>query len=465
VNDFPSRLRDALWPDEPPAPTIEDARRAIAHGRARRRRTTAVTAMAVVVLVAAGAALVASPTRPSTVVTARPGPDTTTTATPTSPAPAVADERSALPPPTTVASAVTASTSSQRPVATSTPPKGGDPSKGPDGPGPGFWMVGLDGKGLRQVSPDEGPVAWSPDSRVVAKAAGDTIWLFPTAAGERIGTLPVESPSARCLDWSSKGELAWVTSAGELRVSADLKTSRILATDVGGRCTWSHDGALIAAISCCSSQQPSVAIGLTILNRQGDVVGRRPSATLTDWFGNDKIAWAPDDLRIAVMEGRSDGKGPQVLIVDLAGGETTDQRVAPSESSSQGSVAWSADGKGVYVQSSGSQYLVTIPDLRSTRLPLACCRSVSALPDGRLLALGSVPAANFTGYHRAVTVIEPDLTTTRNIVVARGPQDGPAMSECAGSYIVGKWISPDARSVAFSIRASWGPRCDSPVFL
>lgn len=478
MSDFQARLRDAVLPDGVPGPTIEAARRAVDDGRARRRRKlSAVSAVALAAVVVASAGAIAGGRGSASVtrLTARPAVTTSTpststsTSTTTTPEDAGIEAGTAAPPTPTTGPAggrspATGARSAGVPPAT-TKPQAPDPPEDADGPASGLWVVGTDGKGLRRLSPDDGPVTWSPDGATVAKAHDDVIWFLPLQDGRPAATLAVEAPGATCLDWSSKGELAWVTSTGDLRVSRDLKQSRVIAGSAGGQCTWSHDGSMIAVLACCDAASK----GLTIYDRDGHVVARREDATITHWTRwIDKVAWSPDDTLIAVME-NSGEVDSRILIVRPAKAAAEDVRKEPPTPGAYAveSLSWDEAGTGVYFQSADDnrQFLLTVADQRMTELPLSCCRLLAALPGGRLLALTGVPVQGFRGDHRGLTVVESDRTTTRTIAVTRGPRSSyPSMSECAGSYITNKWISPDAEHVAFRIGNAWGPRCDSPNF-
>lgn len=318
--------------------------------------------------------------------------------------------------------------------------------------GPGLWVVNVDGTGLRQLSPDGGAMSWSPDGKVIAKAAGDQIWVFDSSGSGEARTVAVHGDWAACLDWSSRGDLAWVTSSGELRISSDGLTSRALpgqySSNVGiASCQWSPDGSRLAI----------GRDGLTVVDRVGEVIRRVD--------GGRSVVWSPDGRRLAFVRSEAQSRS-SIVILEPSAADGEGQAVAPPDGSYIHGLSWSIDGRSLYVQSGRTAFKLDATTQQTTRLDsaAACCRLLTELLDGRFLAFSPSPVAE-EGERKVLTISTSDFATTRTLARVRGPRpDAPVMSECRGPYLSDKRVSPDGREVAFIALAAYGPRCDSPAF-
>ena len=450
-----------------PAPPLAELLDAAGRRRVRRRSGVAAVSVAVLVVGVAVSATARSVVddRPATQVASMPGATSTSAAPPpapptTMPVPSAAAHTA---PPTPAAAPPTTARASTTPtvVAAASTTVPGPPAV--EGTGPGLWVVGVDGRGLRQVSPDGGPITWSPDGQTIAKAVSGLIWLLSADAPQRATTLPVEGEWAACLDWSSKGELAWLTAEGDLRVSSDLATSRVVARFeeryVQRGCRWSPDGSLLAVD----------AGTVTVLDRTGAVV-RRSAARVSSSRWGSTLTWSPDGSRLAVATATSASSSSDdvtVLDVEPAAGADPDTGAssfpAPEKGPDVVAISWNRAGTALLLSSFGGlQSSMDPDDGRVTALPVTCCRLLTELPDGRLATFASVPDR---GPHRALAVLDDDFALHRTLAVTSGPRpDRPAGMECYGSYLSSMRVSPDGGRIAFLVEANWGPRCDSPTF-
>lgn len=460
MDDLESRLTEMgshFVPEDgslPPVdPLLEAARR-----RAVRRRAAMGGALATVVVAVGALAAAQVSERPAeqSRVAAEEGSSTTTSLAPSS---------------TTAATSTTApaTTVPQRSDPDTTAPAGAGAGTAPrntssgattttvspsssDGIGPGLWVVNVDGTGLRQLSPDGGAMSWSPDGKVIAKAAGDQIWVFDSSGSGEARTVAVHGDWAACLDWSSRGDLAWVTSSGELRISSDGRTSRALpgqySSNVGiASCQWSPDGSRLAI----------GRDGLTVVDRVGEVIRRVD--------GGRSVVWSPDGKRLAFVRSEAQS-GSSIVILEPSASDGQGQAIAPPDESYVHGLSWSIDGSSLYVQGGRTAFKLDAATKQTTRLDSAagCCRLLTELPDGRFLAFSPSPVPE-EGERKVLTISTSDFATTRTLAKTRGPRpDAPVMSECRGPYLSDKRVSPDGREVAFIALASYGPRCDSPVF-
>lgn len=152
-----------------------------------------------------------------------------------------------------------------------------------------IYVVGIDGRGLRRVSPllfreqpgaeDVSRIAWSPSGRSVAIGVRSRVYLADLRGGWRAvptkGAADWGSPT-----WSRGGLLAIATNIGEIEV-----------TSAAGKELWSVPG--IGAPAWSSTGRLAVqALSETI--RVFDAHGRRLAS-----FGGWNFSWSPDGTTIA----------------------------------------------------------------------------------------------------------------------------------------------------------------------
>ena len=468
MSDLESRLTELgsrLVPSEGAAPPLGPLLAAAARRRMVRRRALVGGVMVTVLLAAGGATALAPSARSAreSRVAADDGSPTTVASEPTTTSSTGTTPTTA--PPSTDPSGLPADTTIPSPSREATAPGKGDsatttttgPPSSSVGLGPGLWVVGLDGSGLRQLSSDGGPMSWSPDGREIAKAAMDRIGVFDSTGSGQARTIDVEGEWAVCLDWSARGDLAWVTSAGQLRISRDGRTSRQLPgqypSNVGtGSCRWSPDGALLA-------------IGrdeLFIVNGEGELIRRVEGGRA------GSAVWSPDGSRLGFL--RTDQQAQLSIVVleplQSGGGETV---IRPPENSSNPyshGISWSVDGRSLYIQSGRKAFKLNTATEEMTPMSTAdgCCRLLTELADGSFVAFSPSPVQE-EGERKVLTIATQDFGTTRTLARLRGPRpDAPVMSECRGPYLSDKRLAPAGREIAFIALGGYGPRCDSPIF-
>ena len=428
----------------PLAAVLRDARRR----KTRRRVAAGVGVLAALVMLSTAATR--RPASRTSNVASTPGQSTTTGIPPTT---------STLPPTTTPPTSPTTSTANTsrqtpagnvKPAPTTTAPAGNEGVSISNG----VWVVGVDGSGLHQVSLDSGPMSWSPDSQRIAVVVRDKIWLLSVKDPRQATTLPVGAEGAGCLDWSVRGELAWVTTDGTLRASSNATDSRELATGLSGQphsCRWSPDGSMIA-IGTDS---------LSVYTDGGDLIGRRPPQ-VTGW-ATASVAWSYDGTRVAALETRNDGKAYLIIIDPRGDWSDPAANVPPGDNEGNGgSVTWDRGGSQLYYHSpvtyGGSLYRIDAASRQGTLIRDACCAMISELSDGRFAGLGWVGELP----RRTVVVSDHNLTSSIELARARPrrPDDSPYV--CRGAYLEEERPAPNERVIAFSASSAYGPRCDSP---
>lgn len=351
-------------------------------------------------------------------------------------------------PPTSLAAA--SATSVPATTSTTTPPAH-------DIETPGLWVVGIDGTGLRQLLEQQTPAAWSPDGRAIAYADGDDIVKLSLDASGARTKVAIGAEWLSCLDWSTKGELVWVTSDHSLRVAgptdttgreiADLSTGS--ATQVPATCQWSADGAYVATLG---------EAALTVRGRDGATVREWRPASEHGRLVGDPV-WSPDGLVAARTYEPNSSRSHLVLLDPASSGPGDVASPSPGPGADRiTSLAWHRSGDRLFVATASGQYVVRAADRSAQPLSSPCCRDLVPLPDGRFLAYTNAGWAP----NNAVTVAEPELDEHR--VLVRGkPPSGNNLQECAGVYMVAKQVSPDGRRVAVVASGSYGPRCEGPM--
>jgi hypothetical protein len=300
-------------------------------------------------------------------------------------------------------------------------------------------------------------MAWSPDGQQVAVADDESIWRLPLDDG-RPATVVATPDRARCVDWSSEGDLVWLSVAGEVLVAEPSAAQGVVVSrghdaadwSVAAACRWSPDGTLVAVVS---------GDGLDVIRRDGT----RARATLAGVAGGDAtLAWSADGRAVAVLRPGDEKPSTDVLVVEPAK-EPTVVFTAPREVTQ---LAWLGAGGGPQLQaqvgtdSSATTYVIDV-STKQAEAVVGCCQ-LEPLPDGRFVGFG---ADRELGWRKLLTLVGPDRMSST--VLARGAApdpDAPAMSACRGPYLVAKRLAPTGGRVAFVALDSYGPRCDSPVF-
>jgi dipeptidyl aminopeptidase/acylaminoacyl peptidase len=295
--------------------------------------------------------------------------------------------------------------------------------------GPGVWVVGVDGGPAVQVGKDSGPTAWSPDGDQLAIAVDDWIWKLRVDDPSDASVVPVGAAAATCLTWSSRGDLAWVTTSGELRVQptgTDQVERRTKGFARTRACRWAPDGEALALDGD----------GLTVLHRDGREVGRWPS-TRGDLAG---VRWSPDGSRVVTVQ-RTLAEPDRLLVVDVARGAPV-TLPSPDGRAIQ-AVEWTATGAALLVESDATHALVDVVDGRSTVLTVTCCRHLQPLEGGDYLALSSTVASS-----TAFVVLSRDLGAATPLARATDPTDPTDTGACPDLTVVELVPSPDGRRVA-----------------
>lgn len=124
----------------------------------------------------------------------------------------------------------------------------------------GIFVVGTDGRGLRQVSEQRAiALDWSPDGRSIAFVPGDRL-VFAESAANRVDVLDIRSRRLRTIRvtkpddvaWSPDGRLIAVTGVHDVLIlDRSLKVVRRISVDVDRRrqltgVTWAPNGRRIA---------------------------------------------------------------------------------------------------------------------------------------------------------------------------------------------------------------------------
>jgi Tol biopolymer transport system component len=161
--------------------------------------------------------------------------------------------------------------------------------------GPGLYVVGVTGKGLRRLS-DGGQPDWSPDGeRIAFAAAGEVHVIASDGSGERLlaaGTEP---------QWSPDGTEILFQAGRELRI-VDVGTGAVRVLASGSDAEWSPDGSRIAFS------------GIRTINRDGSANALVANGTAP--------SWSPDGKRIAFSDGYEivtaapDGSDLRYLMLD-----------------------------------------------------------------------------------------------------------------------------------------------------
>ena len=359
--------------------------------------------------------------------------------------------------------AVTPSTSTPSAPPTSTTTTGPPPSDPAiAGVSSGTWVVGLDGKQLRQVSPTGlGQLAWSPDGGRLAITDGNWIWKMAIEGSRPTTTVPTPD-GARCLDWSSKGDLVWVSMAGDVLVAPDAaERGEVLARAHGAGdhavhvdCRWSPDGSLVAVVD------PD---HLVLLRRDGTVLQAIPRV-VADWQDEELLAWSPDGRSLAAVRTVDPPSSPNDQQEELLVVQPGAEPVVLLTASEVKHVSWHPKGTGVYAEvrhdSARTQLLVDVATKRTDALP-ACCDKLDTLADGRFVGFSSDEQY---GARKVLSLVGADLSKSATLAKGRPPGSGSVMLECRGVYLWSKRLSPSQSRVAFVARSSYGPRCDSPSF-
>jgi Tol biopolymer transport system component len=335
----------------------------------------------------------------------------------------------------------------------------GDPET--DGVGPGVWVVGLDGTGLRRIGTGSGAFSWSPTGDRLAIAVSDWIWKMPLSAAAEPTTIAVGAPWARCIDWSARGEIAWVTSTGELRMADDTESvGRVVGRvddDPGPSCQWSPDGSLFAVRSSA----------FAIYRADGSVLARYTPSGHDYYYGayypaNAAPAWSPDGSAVAIAMVDADTREYQVFVVNPSQ-PWPDAPVfqKPDTEGPIEHIRWQPDGAALLIQdgrdTQSKLYLVSVRDRTSTMLEGGCCQRLEPLADGRFVA--------FASRRKLLTVVEANRQTSKILARGKAPDpNGPITSECSGTYLLDEQPSHSEQLVAFLASASYGPRCDSPIW-
>jgi hypothetical protein len=440
---------DLTTPD--PAPLLDRARRR----RAGRQRLLVAVSSVAALLATVDVLERADPRASATNIAATPDPDApvpeaedeSPTSTP-SPSPSMPRHTAT---PTTAPGRVAAG---KEPAVTPTTTPASGTVTATTGIGGGVWVVGLDGAGLRQVSLDAGPMAWGPTSRAIAVAAGDRIWKLATDDSHRAEIVEVGAPSAVCLDWSSRGDLAWVTSTGDVRIAGpdDAEGRSVLSggePDWDARCRWSPDGSILVV---------GRAEGVVALSPRGAVEWR-----MDDLVVGEHLAWSPDGRRLAFRSTDPETDEEALVVIDASADDVLQRLPLPAPDLR--SLSWDRTGTALLIETRTggvAHHRVRIADGHVEAMDGAwCCQALEELPDGRWLGFG----ANGMGRHKTLLVVDPGFSSPQLLLQGRDPRpDQPVMSECRGLYLVEKRVSPNGREVATFGYASYGPHCDSPAF-
>jgi hypothetical protein len=266
--------------------------------------------------------------------------------------------------------------------------------------------------------------------------------------------LPVGAPSAVCLDWSSRGDLAWVTSTGDVRIAGpDDEAGRSVVTggepDWGARCRWSPDGSTLVVAR---------ADGVLALSPRGAVEWRMDELVV-----GEHLAWSPDGRHVAARSTDPETEEAALVVIDASADDVL--RRLPLPGPDLRSLSWDRTGTALLVETGtagSTHHRVRISDGRVEAIEGAwCCQTLEELADGRWLGFG----ANGMGRHKTLLVVDAAFSSPQLLAQGRDPRpDQPVMTECRGVYLVEKRVSPNGREVATFGRATYGPRCDSPVF-
>jgi hypothetical protein len=335
-----------------------------------------------------------------------------------------------------------------------------------DGVGPGAWIVRLDGTGLRRISAEGGFMSWSATGDRLALATLGWIWKLPTDASRPAATVATGSDQwLLCMDWSSTGDLAWVTRDGDVRIAPDDGTEGRIAGNGfpdAVECRWSPDGELLAVVGVSSV---SIVDRAGSLRQSWSIVTGPPAGNYnTRW-----LEWSRDGSRVAVLGRKSsDRDEPAALYVWTVGAAVPDGPAFSADGTAGvRHLSWSRqEPDHIYAATGtdggGELYLIDAGTGAARQLARGCCNRLDALATGRFLAFSPTPA---NGPRKELRIIDADLATTRRLAFGRGPDpNGSIMQECRGTYFVEKRPSPDEEWVAFRAGAAYGPRCDSPVF-
>lgn len=108
------------------------------------------------------------------------------------------------------------------------------------------WVVGVDGRGLRRVTPslvtEPAQVAWAPDGAELAVLTGSALYRASRAGG-MWSRLDRHDDPRQLVGWSPDGNaLGYVTATDEVKVVS--RSGRLVHAYVGGAARWSPAGAL-----------------------------------------------------------------------------------------------------------------------------------------------------------------------------------------------------------------------------
>lgn len=424
-----------------PAAVIGEARKR----RYRRLGVTGGTALMLLAVMVATVAVSANG-RETKVATTPTAPTTTTTTTTTTSATTVST--SAVAPSTSTKPAPDAVRASTAPTITTTVP--------PDGLDTGLWVMGRDGSGPRRLNAHVIAV-WSPDGESLAAISGDFIEVFSAQDGHLQRKLPTGDPSTWCIDWSSRGELAWVGREGQVRVAGPGDTEgRVLAQ--GNEyppmtlCAWSPDGTLFAVAGDAVSVYTRDG---ELLRRWGDTDGGDRADNKAHRRYTTTVTWSPDSSKVAVVE-RDETTltslvvfDPRVAVVNPRSPSPDGRRISR--------VAWHPDSMKLYVQTGGydsdvAHFLVKADDRTSTSLHDVCCRYLLPLAEGRFL--GFAPADGREDGQ--LVLVGAGFVAEQVLARARAPIVGPQGIRCQGPAFVSARLSPDGTRIAVSL-TMYGP--------
>lgn len=259
------------------------------------------------------------------------------------------------------------------------------------------YVVGIDGSGLRALSPelfrtdpgdaDGQQASWSPDSRRIAVEIGSALSLTTLGGGWR--TIARNAVGERAV-WSRDGaRLAYGARAGLVDV-VDARTGRRLWRRGGeGVAGWSRDGRLAV-------QQDSATIA--VYSRRGKLLST---------YAGANPAWSPDARVLASVRG-----GMLQLRTDGTGRPTLGVRVAPKPQ--QPSVQW-LTGTTLRVSDLDGWFGYDVARRRRFALPPGASQFDSvAAPGGRAYA--------YVGYSR----------DTRSASLVLGTRTLDALPTCGG---------------------------------
>ncbi len=446
MSDIERRLREDLSATagavDTLAPPFEPV---LAESTARReqRRSAAGAGAGLVLLVAVTLTIVATNAREKTEAdpersgTARLAVDSATTTippTPTTrprPAPSPTTPRpQPIPSPTTVPETTT-TTTDPRPLAQRVPK--------------GLWVVGLDGRNLRRVG-EVGRYAWSPDGSRLAVAT-DRISILSAVDGRSLSTIesaPTSGAKVSCLDWSSTGQLGWITTDGAVRyASASDRAGTFVGTVPGpldplgylaDGCRWSPDGSLFAA----------PGDGLTLF----DAAGRRVPVHTDDAEADQPIGrttspvWAPDGRSIALL-GQADTVAPKAVVLS---GEDWAHAVTVPGTNGVLRLAWATDGRKLFVTEESRVSSFDVARGTSTVEATTCCL-------GGLTPLGGGDFVTF-GQGDAVRFVSSSWQPRGGLLTA----DAPA-NRCEGTFFATVRLAPDGRELAVEAQPMAGVQC------